>query len=205
MPISSILKKINTGVWTRAAGGYVQVVGSVAYVLGGLGLASFDLTDPSSPRKLGQLDRELGTKQGGNNMMINGDYAFVAGGLGFTGLSVIDISNPGDMKKVGGTETGMANKSGDEAIDLVTDGCNNPMFAFVVGGLGFAVVDVSDPTNPMVVTNIKTGVATCEGGVRLRIVGDYAFLVGGLGMEVFDVSDPEKPVVASEKVIAVAT
>ena len=63
-------------------------------------------------------------------------------------------------------------------------------YAYVVGGSGLRVIDVSDPYHPVEVGFL--GFSEWSGAVAVS--GDYAYVVEGLNLYVIDVSTPSAPV-----------
>src|SRR5579863_3839516 len=133
---------------TPASANDVRVSGSVAYVAQDSGLLLVDVTDPAHPARLGSLPlpggRQVRLAVGGAGLVYLADLTF--------GLRVVDATNPmqpvavgalalpGTPRAVslGGTGQGGYGMAGSYAVVACGDG-------------GVAVVDVSDPTAPVVV------------------------------------------------------
>ena len=126
----------------------VKVQGGVLYVTNedsriginsGIGLRTFDVTDPSNPTLLG----ELNTPGVGNlhNVFVDGNYAYVASNDTLN-LHVIDVTNPSTPTDVAQVPAPM----GSQCHDMMAR--NGICYAAFLGG-GLGIVDVSDPTSPM--------------------------------------------------------
>ena len=184
---------INTGVASHEAGCHVacDAERKWALVAGSYGLAAFDIRDVKAPSKMAFVKTGVASFKGGCYVLIDGEIAYAVGGYG---LAVIDLgglrAQPARMEKIGGCNTGVCTVHGDEACQL-KDG-----LLFVAGGDGFAVIDVSTPTEPTKITQIKTGVGSNVGGAHCIIHGKLpiVYFGGGYGLAVIDVSDPRAPV-----------
>ena len=140
---------------------YVTLVGNRAYVAGGsAGLQVVDITNPISPSL-------LGTFSTGSNAMavkVRGNIAYVATG---NSLELVNVSNPAAM--IQASSIGL----GGTAWALDVDSTRN-LAAVAAGSGGAALIDVSNPSTPVVKGTASTGDARC---VAIRnntlIVGDY--------------------------------
>jgi hypothetical protein len=105
------------------------------------------------------------------------------------GFDLIDIANPAQLREVGFL-TSLPYSVHDIALDgdfaYVTYGSSDG-FGINVGGL--YIVDISDPTAPVLVKDIHTDAIYA----RVAINGHYAYVTSG-GLTVFDVSNPSAPV-----------
>ena len=78
--------------------------------------------------------------------------------------------------------------------------------AYVVGGHGVRIIDISDPKKLVKGAKIDTGVLTEAGGGSAVPIGKNMLLVcGGLGMVLVDVSDIQKPSVVARASSTVST
>lgn len=197
----------------------VAVQEQTAFLVSANMLEVFDISQPQSARKLG----ELRFKGVGYHIIPAGDYAYLAARM--AGIHVIDISDPANPALVATYDTI------EQATGLARNGnllfCANRTF-------GVEVIDISDRVNPVYLGSVKTkeaqglaardnilyvgehynkglttidvsvpsaprilGTATLAGnawGVALK--GDYAYVAtghGGHGVAVVDISNPEKP------------
>lgn len=137
------LSKTVTGVVTYAGdrgkgggggGGSIKVVDGIAYIVGGMGFTTFDVTDPVNPKKLAQIKTGVGTIAGGAVLTVQHGLAFVAGGKGIAVLDVTDPEHPSHVAEI--LKTGSGSWLGREGIMLVGK------YLFCAGGNGLSVVDV---------------------------------------------------------------
>jgi hypothetical protein len=156
----------------------VEVDGQRALVYGEASgrVAVYDISNPSSPIRLGVLDdlrRPL----------------TAAGNLGFSayrGLRVYDIADPIHATRIGIYPLGCV------PCQVVVSGNT----AFVANGdLGLAILDISDPTNPRELANHLPAPGD-EFVHGVSVVGHYVYLSKWYvdGIEVVDVSDLANPV-----------
>lgn len=140
------------------------------------GLQVFDVSDPASPQKVGQVEFEEGT-----DIAIVGDYAYVTSS-GDNGLMAFDISDPANPSQVGATE--------DTNFDGLSIDINNN-HAYIAGNYkGFFIVDISDPTNLKVINETDT-----DGTVKVVQFSDNKLYCVDYdeGLLVYDVSNPVTP------------
>ncbi len=155
---------------------YLTVVDTLAYLGSNYGLEIINVADPLSPFRIGRvnLDRVF-------DVVVNGDYAYAANtGNAAQDLAVVDISDPTSPFVVG--------RSGDipgTPICVAVQG--NIVYIGGDSGGGFASINVSNPSNPILLDAITTsGISTkpiCLSGIY-AYVGDYDKLL------VIDVSNP---------------
>ena len=82
--------------------------------------------------------------------------------------------------------------------------CLNGKYAYIAGGRGLAIVDISTPAFPKKVVKLNTNVLTRMGGGSVQVIGDRAYVCGGngaggalLALATIDISDPENAKVVS--------
>ena len=178
--------RITTGVCTHDGGGFVRVVGSLAYVTGGLGLAVFDMCDPVEPKQLGSVvDTGVLACSSAGHVFVDGDLAYVVGGLGMRIYSVAEPSEPTPLGPA--FSTTVATHDGGGFV-CVRDGV-----AYTTGGRGLAIFDVTEATAPRRLATIDTGVLTYEDSGCVALVKSHAFIIGTMGVQCVDVSDPTAP------------
>lgn len=148
------------------------------------GLLILDVTNPANPVKVG----ELATGDGALDVVVAGDFAFLASKS--QGISVVNVHNPISPLLVTNLFLGTRQTRSVAIAD-------NTLYAAFSGGSSImGVFDVSDPTKPVLVTNVP-GVI----GLRVAQAG------GRVGMTTTGVSDsfsafsantPHKPVLAGQ-------
>ena len=176
------------GKWTGSSpNAYdVAVEGKYAYLADRAeGLHVIDVSNPASPVRVGGYD----TSGDALGVAVAGNYAYVADGE--EGLQVIDVSNPLNCVRVGGFDPpgfggmmGFARAvavSGNYAYVADTGAVGAPV---LVGGLH--VIDVSDPTNCVLVGSC----ATVAAPFAVAVSGNYAYVVGFSGLEVIYIGNP---------------
>ncbi|MEE9553519.1 MAG: hypothetical protein V3W18_04405 [candidate division Zixibacteria bacterium] len=153
----------------------VDVSGDYAYILAG-GLRVFDVSDPENPIEVVYMDQLLC-----NVISIEGNYAYLLS----NGLEVVDISDPTDPVVIGFCDV---DRSGELFYsDLFVQGD----YAYVSEwDLGLHIVDLTDRSNPTLVTTYQS-----QNNVTSAYVRDgYAYLsTGESGLEIVDVSNPANP------------
>ena len=183
---------------TAGSANDVRVAGSVAYVAEDVGLQLVDVSDPAHPARLGSLSWPEGEQV---RLAVGGNRVYLAD-LNF-GLHVVDVTNPmrpvevgslplaGTPRAVslGGTGLGGFGLTGSYAVVACGDGGEG-------GEGGLAVVDVSDPTAPVLVGTTPADQPRA-GSVVVR--GHYAYVAAGEegvygGLHVVELADPTDPV-----------
>ena len=153
----------------------VFVVEDYAYIADGdSGLAIVDISDPNNPVLIASLDTPLETR----DITVSEDYAYI---VQSDGIRIIDIQTPEDPVEMG-------------RIDELTR-CRGVVvveeYAFVAAS-DFAVIDITDPTEPVVFGQCRT--QDCS---NVAVSGVYACLTHGagnnIGVSVVDISEPEEP------------
>jgi hypothetical protein len=165
----------------------VEVVGDYAYVASmDDGLVIFDVTDKANPTLASQCvttDNSLYKSKNSQSrgVKVVGNYAYVGDAYG--GLTIVNISTPTAPVKV-------ANVGHDdmEAHRLDVDGNT----FYVGGGKGVAIVDITSPASPSIVSFLPKSDKWVRGA---RVFGDYVYYSEGLA--VVDVADPAAPVEVS--------
>jgi len=135
------------------------------------------LARPELPEEVGAWD----SPGEGFGVTVSGTLAFVADG--WSGLRIVDVADPSALNEVGNYT-----QQYFRATKTVVDG----QYAYVVHWLKFVhIVDVSDPTNPVFVSEMGFPV----GANDIELAGGYAYLVGGWAyLQVYDVSNPQIPI-----------
>ena len=163
------------GRWPYGPAFAVVVQGRYAYLGSGGAVLVLDISDPSSPRKVGECVTP-GIVEG---LFVSGDYLYVADYK--AGLRIIDISDPSFPMEVGAYDTpGYA-----KGVHV------SGSYAYVADwDEGLRVIDISDPSSPMELGAYDTpGLAKA-----VHVSGSYAYVADGeAGLRVIDISDPYSP------------
>jgi len=184
----------DTGFQQRGSLEDVDVVGHYAYLAGLIWsgsnfvhLAVLNVSDPAAPVLLGVAAREI---VAATAVQVVGNYAYL---LGFRDdpsddylgvLHVFDVSNPTRPLPVAGIDLG-----GEEAKALQMVG----NYAYVAGDPGLTIVNVSDPTNPLLIGRYETDSSALD----VELLGGYAYLLTR-DLKAIDVSNPIKPMLADQ-------
>jgi hypothetical protein len=114
-------------------------------------------------------------------VFVSGDYAYVADG--HDGLYIIDVSDPRHPKEAGHLE--------EPRMALGEDLWVSGTEVYMADGNGLAIIDASDPMNPVMDTYIDNrphaGDHWIEGCMRS---GDYLYVAAASELRILDVSDP---------------
>ncbi|HOC41751.1 MAG TPA: hypothetical protein PKJ99_01935 [Thermoanaerobaculales bacterium] len=159
------------GRWPYGPTAAVAASADLAYLGSGSTLQIADVSDPSTPRVVGDVELPwlvLG-------ISASGGYVYVAAG---DGLRVIDARVPAAPVQVGFIATqGLA-------IDVAVAG----NFAYLAdGSAGLRVIDVASPTTPVEVASVDTP----NLAIDVALAGGYAYVADvGTGLHVIDVGVP---------------
>ena len=149
---------------------------TVFLAVGSGGIEAVDITDPTMPASLGQLD--FGPGELAFTVAVEGDHAYV--GKRGSGWSVVDVSDPTMMVEV-------ASDDNDDAEDVAVVGTT----FFVIDGNGIRTYDVTDPTMP---AELSPTVVLPGASNQLEIAGDLALIAAsGGGLIAVDIADPSTP------------
>jgi hypothetical protein len=172
-PAAPVLRRtVNTP--GRAFG--VAFVGNYAYVADGAGgLQIIDITNPLTATIVGQLSFSGGPQY----VATEGTRIYLTAGHT---LWVLDASSPASPVIMGSLNTGTGQ-------DIIPAGS----LCYVAGPPGVFVVDVSDGSNPTLVTTCNLGLPYSS---RLALAAPYLYVVDTYrGLKILDVSNPASPVV----------
>ncbi len=159
----------------------IAAVGPLAYVANGYaGVQILDGTAPDAVPTLGSLDVFLGFR----GAAAAGSHVFVGLDDQFQSVDVTDVHAPV-------VDGGVA--LGRDILRIALDG----NLAYVANS-GLAIVDVSDPRFPQVVSNVDVGAHCIDFALRDKRV--YA-ASGEDGLVVFDVSDSSAPAVEAWRAV----
>lgn len=186
--ISDPAQPVETGVYdTESYALSVAVVGGYAYVATtdapniARGFHVVDIRDPSHPVRAGFLRHPFGTYR---DMTVAGGIAYIPDEHGF---QLIDLSDPSAPREL--AYLPLSDFLGAwAAVGVGVEG----NFAYLAAERdGLKVVDVSDPSQPVVVGECRWPNATSQDVV---LTGGYAYVLDAYGLAVVNVSNPRQPV-----------
>ncbi len=169
--------------------GRLAFSGAFAYVAGG-DLRIVNIADPNTPTEVGAFITTGGTPV---DIVVRYPYAYVLSGYD---LDVIDISSASAPLQIG-------NVGLPWSVSLTISGTT--AYASKYWG-GFSVIDISDPENPVKMSEIST--TPYRYSLDIAVSEVYVFLASkeGSDLRVYDVTNPVNPVeVAALNVIGTAT
>lgn len=161
----------------------ISVVGNYAYVENGYGMAIFDIGNPFTPVKLGEVLLPYPYNGYPYSIFVDSKYAYIA--AVDHGLRIVDISNLVDPVEVSHYDVS------NWAMDIVVVDNYAYISTGVGGGGGLRIIDVSNPESP-----IEIGHHDLSGGdaENLAVIDNYVYLANIMGLRVIDVSTPTSPV-----------
>ena len=162
--------------WNIAAGLTYggRVVGDYAYVAGGVGLTTIDVSEPTT---LVHLSSWTSTSLTSEDVWATNDFVYLADGG--AGLQVFSIGNPAAPVRLGGVDSGSAS-------DVWVDGDYAYVAAWADGLQVFCVTNLYDPT-------LIASTNTDGQGRSVMVDGDYAYLADQEGLKVFCITNPYCP------------
>ncbi len=163
------------GRWATGTCTATYVVGNLAYIGIGASLKIFDISDPSAPLPLGEVNVPSTVV----DIYISGSYAYVADGWG--GLRIVDVNTPSSP-----VEAAVYNTGGYAYGVFVADN-----YAYVANGdSGLCIIDVRTPSSPVEAGSTNTSGSAYD----VYVSGSYAYVAyGGEGLRIIDVSTPSSP------------
>jgi len=155
-----------------AEGDYVFV--AECFVPGNSALTVVDVSDPTSPAIVASTDFPGEAYR----IQVRRNLAYVVGGD--DDLQIFNVSDPLNPQPIGALAVP------ETPVGFAIDGD----YLFMGGGK-FFTVDISDPTQPAVVSTVANG----GEGNNVDVVGDYAYVSNAYHTgQIFDIRDPENPV-----------
>ncbi len=155
----------------------VQVVDSLAYVASRFGLRIIDVSNPANPHEIGHYFFSGGAL----NLHVAGSYAYLA--CGSRGVKIVDVSDPTNPQEAGsyspphyGRFESDVYVSGNYAY--FTEAGNS-----TVPGHSVGVLDVSDPTNPILVGYYNT--PSKPRGIQVSGMNVYV-ATGRSGLQIYE-------------------
>ena len=169
---------------TGATYSKIDVKGNYAFVLVGGAMKIFDITNPFDITEISSTD----FGHTGTSLIVDGNFVYISVGLtshwGATGwIKIYDVSFPEDPVLIGEYYAGGGIY---EFVFYPLGMFLKDNYLYVISEYsGLRVFDVSDSTNPVVVSDTPTF------GEEIEIYQNYAFISESLvGMNIFDISDP---------------
>ena len=154
------------------------------------GIDVWDLSQPSNPQRLGQLDLATFTGYGNTcwSVAIQAPYAYV--GTGWGGLRVVDFSNPQNPQLVTTLMPEALGGVSPHNIQVV----GNLLFASTTDNFsGFATVDISKPDEPKLLAARSSDDNSIPQVYSTYVNGDRFYSVGvDKHLYIYDVSDPTR-------------
>jgi hypothetical protein len=158
----------------------VRLLGNFAYIAGGsAGLQVVDITNPAVPVLRGTLP----TSGNALDVAVRGTTAYIANG---SNLFIADVTNPAVMSRLGT----LALSGTIQGVDVDT---TRNLAVVAAGNAGIYVVDISNPSAPVLLGTTTTGDAR-----DVAIQGNYAFVADYLNSTVsVDITSPSAPTAVS--------
>lgn len=156
---------------------------TLAYTIFGNSILIFSIADDSNPTLLGYYDEACspaGSSQG-PDIFVEDSFAYITG----SELSIFNISDPTSIYEVGSCPGGYSSSLVDTLM-------------YIVNTDGFNVINISNPTSPVVIGSwIKPG-SGCRNMVDIIVEDSIAFVLdfycdGGCDISIVDVADPTNP------------
>jgi hypothetical protein len=143
-----------------------------------------DVSDPAAPRARGVFS----TSELTYGLAVTGDHVFLANSLaGLRVLRVSDPDHPVEVARLTFPSPGYT-PAFEELFAVAVDGRHAYVTTYASSGGSLRVVDVADPTGPVVL-----GRAPANGlDSSVAVAGGVAYVAAG-ALQVFDVSDPRAP------------
>ncbi len=154
--------------------------GTVAYLGHGARLEAIDLSDPTQPHLLAQLDLPSGVI----DLVVKDGYVYAT--TRNAGLAIVDARRPGKLKLAGWVPSNNPRWDWWVRVDVA----GNTAYCT---GMDFTVLDISDPARPRVVKRMEGWVSW-----DVAVAGDRLYVAGQGGIRVFDITNPWEPAPLAE-------
>jgi hypothetical protein len=188
----------------------LDVSGSYVYAAYGTnGLKIIDISNPSIPTLVGTYVTSSSgsvTQATYSAVRVSGKYAYLTSIT--RGIDIVDISNPTAPSLAGYTSTYNGGGLSSTPPPIQSVAVSGGFAYFADSSNGLKIVNVSDPTNPVIISQLKTfnptyTVNANTNAVGIVLKGNYAFVADeNNGLRVIDISDPNNPAVKSTLSIA---
>ncbi len=168
---------------------WVDEILNLAYVTSGYeGLRIFDISDPSEPELLSHVPESPALISTGHSsgfahqIYVYDEIAYI--GDGSSGLTIIDCQDPQNPEILTNYVGGYTwDVHVENNLAYIVNGFNN------IGNPGFMILNVSDPSNPVQLSNSLTSGDT--NGVE--IAGNKAYVLKTEGLKILDISNSSEP------------
>ncbi len=141
-------------------------------------LRVLNITEPNEITEIWDYYEEVGNFK---ELVIKEDLLYTTAGK--NGLIIFDISDVSESFEPMCHINGIANTTGFIAVE-------NNLAILDINGEGFAIIDVSNPTNPNVLSQVDVYTDVYD----IFIDNDLVYVVGfTTGVIIYDISDPENP------------
>ena len=165
--------------WLSGGMGAVAMAGQYAYVDNTIAgnpahddLIVVNLSVPSSPSIVGRIT----LPSGAGTIKVVGTLAYLA--TNAAGLQVVDVSSPTAPRIIGSVDT-----PGSAMRLAVANG-----YAYVADNTAVVSINISTPTNPVIVGSLPTTSAT-----NIAVAGSRLYVLGGTQFKIIDVTNPASP------------
>lgn len=163
-----------------------KIVGNRAYfTFSGTGdLRIYDISDLANPIQLGSYSSPFSSTIYLTHFDVAGGTAYVLDSTG--NMEIVDVSNPAVPQYINHLKI-----SGDYRGDIAVVGSvAYAVMSTIYDGIGFKVIDVSNPMLPAVLGSYAAG----SDDSRITVADNIAYVVlGDYFWRIFDVSDPQNP------------
>ena len=157
----------------------VTVDNNIAFIAErGDGIEILDVSQPNETTEIRQYFEEVSTFE---ELVIKDDLLYAAAGT--SGLVIFNISDVRESFAPMCHMYGIANTSVFIAVE-------DNLAILDIDGKGFAIIDVTDPTNPTILSNVTVATDVFD----VYIDNDMVYVIGfTTGVVIYDISDPENP------------
>ena len=165
----------------------------------GGGITTYDISNPKKPKFLTHWDENKHRNVEGQDRIGN---LLIVTDISRGGLFILDVSNPKKLTKL----SYLNFKNVENVLHTKIYQDKGKTYALLTGGFHyktyepsdlFAIVDITDPKSPKLISKINTGVLGTEG---ISIKNHYAYVGGYMSSKfvVIDFSNPKNMVIVKE-------
>jgi hypothetical protein len=175
----------------------ITQVGNYIYLGGTQGnVVIYDVSNPATPVEVGMIRGEDRLYYP-NQIAANNNYAYIVNNKGYS-LSIFDISDPQQTKFVKSLSSYTTIET-DNFFDFISAVAVNGKYAYVTVRNGLRIVDISNPTNPILIGRLDDSNFISAAFKPIAIQGRYAYIVNTTSgpttghLLVVDIANPKKP------------